>query len=129
MVIGEDIPEMDHHDTVVGNMPGYILQANYIESLLDDRLIRPVPEAINLTYGLLIYAIFEWILWYYHDRRFHGFLCVCALFLGAVLTVYLSVTLVGYYLNPTMVCVLVVLIRVMDLMLWPSDVPKTEARV
>ena len=47
VVIGEDIPELDHHDTVVGNVPGYMLQANYIESLLDDRLIRPVPDVGN----------------------------------------------------------------------------------
>lgn len=129
VVIGEDMPGLDRHDTVVGNVSGYILQADYIESLLDDRLIRPVPEAVNLIYGLIIYAMFEYILWYHHHRRFRGFLWVCALLLGAALTVYLSVMLVGYYLNPAMVSFLAVLIRLTDLILWPSDVPNTGAGV
>ena len=34
--------ENDRHESVLGEVPGYVLQANYIESLLDDRLFRPV---------------------------------------------------------------------------------------
>ncbi len=41
VVIGE-ATEGDKHASVVGDVPGYLLHANYIESLLDDRYFRPV---------------------------------------------------------------------------------------
>jgi hypothetical protein len=64
VVIGEDFPEVDRHDTVVGNLPGYVLQANYIESLLDDRLIRPMPALSWITMPALSWIPmppFSWI--------------------------------------------------------------------
>lgn len=33
----------DLHQTVLGKVPGVILQANYIESLLSDRMFKPLP--------------------------------------------------------------------------------------
>jgi CHASE2 domain-containing sensor protein len=122
------MPGLDRHDTVVGEMPGYMLQANYLESLLDDRLIRPVPEVIDWISGFLVYATFEFIVRRYHHRRGLGVFWTLVLFSGAALTVYLSVTLFGYYLNPAAVSLLAALMGLMDLVLWPSGVERTVAR-
>jgi CHASE2 domain-containing sensor protein len=122
------MPGLDRHDTVVGDMPGYMLQANYLESLLDDRLIRPVPEAVDWISGFVVYAAFEFIIRRYHRRRVPGVLWALVLLSGTALTVYLAVTLFGYYLNPATVSLLAALMGLMDLVLWPSEVANMRAR-
>jgi CHASE2 domain-containing sensor protein len=82
VIIGEDVTDADRHDTVVGGLPGYMLQANYIESLLDDRLIRPVPEGLNMMAGLRFFAAFEYIAWRYHERRIYPFSWIAVLIAG-----------------------------------------------
>lgn len=47
----------DTHDTVIGEMPGFVLQANYIESLLDDRYYRTMgtwPEILLAILCLML---------------------------------------------------------------------------
>lgn len=56
--------DLDQHNSVIGKVPGYVLQANYIEGLLDDRLFRRIPAIIELILILLgaaaIVIIFEY---------------------------------------------------------------------
>jgi hypothetical protein len=47
VVIGDG--QQDWHDTVVGRIPGVLLQANYIESLLDDRYFRGLSAGVGAT--------------------------------------------------------------------------------
>jgi hypothetical protein len=119
IIVGEDAAGFDRHDTVVGEMPGYILQANYIESLLDDRLMRPVPESLNVLTGLMFFAAFEYIAWRHHERRLYAFTLIGLLVAGTGLVIYLSVTLLGYYLNPATIGLLAVLLRLADTALVP----------
>ena len=49
VIIGEDVPDIDRHKTVVGDVAGFVLQADYVESLLDNRLIHPVSDIFNWT--------------------------------------------------------------------------------
>jgi len=107
VVIGEDYPGFDRHSTVVGDVAGYVLQANYIESILDDRLIRPVPELLNWAAGLMIFVCFEYLFSRYYGIR--KLTRLALLFASVALAVYLTVTLLGYYLNPTAISVLAVL--------------------
>jgi hypothetical protein len=64
VVIGED-SERDRHEThtPLGTVPGVMLQANYIESLLDDRYFRPPSNAFVLAsaffWVFLIEALFS----------------------------------------------------------------------
>lgn len=51
VLVGERT-EQDHHNTVMGDMPGYALHANYIEALLDDRYFRPVPFLLEWALSL-----------------------------------------------------------------------------
>jgi hypothetical protein len=119
IIVGEDVAGIDRHDTVVGEMPGYILQANYIESLLDDRLIRPVPESLNVLAGLVFFAAFEYIAWRHHERRLYALSLIALLVVNSGLVIYLSVTLLGYYLNPATIGLLAVLLRLADTALVP----------
>jgi hypothetical protein len=52
VVIGEQTVK-DFHPSPLGRVPGVVLQANYIESLLDDRYLRPSPSALQLMMSLL----------------------------------------------------------------------------
>lgn len=127
VIIGEVTPD-DSFETVVGAMPGYILQANYIESLLDDRLIRPVPGGLNVLAGLLFFAAFEYIAWRHHERRLYAFILIGLLVAGSGLVIYLSVTLLGYYLNPATIGLLAVLLRLADTALVPAHAAPARER-
>lgn len=49
----------DIHQTPFGSVPGVLLQANYVESLLDGRVFRPVPFAYQIIIGIvLLHVIF-----------------------------------------------------------------------
>jgi CHASE2 domain-containing protein len=59
VIIGEFGNKDDLHERVIGEVPGVVLQANYVESLLDDRYLRPVNKGITLLVNLLWVAIVE----------------------------------------------------------------------
>lgn len=62
VVVGE-INENDVHETVVGRLPGFVLQANYIESLLDDRYFNSSGTFLTAVVTFIclcaVYAIFR----------------------------------------------------------------------
>lgn len=56
--------DLDQHKSVIGKIPGYVLQANYMEGLLDDRFFRRIPPVLEIIFILLgvaaIVVIFEY---------------------------------------------------------------------
>jgi CHASE2 domain-containing sensor protein len=50
----------DVHATPVGNLPGALLHANFIESLLDNRLFHPLSFRWQAGLSLLWFALIEW---------------------------------------------------------------------
>ena len=70
VVIGQNLPN-DMHRTVVGSVPGVVLQANYIESLLDDRYFKPVPLWVQLLISVLWLGVVEYYFahWETHPDR------------------------------------------------------------
>ncbi len=60
VVIGQDAGS-DYHQTPIGDVPGVVLQANYIESILDDRYLYPVSWILDLFFSLLWVAAIEYI--------------------------------------------------------------------
>jgi len=60
VVIGDD-SEADRHPTgtPLGKVPGVLLQANYIESLLDDRYFRPMPNSFVLGAAIFWVLLIE----------------------------------------------------------------------
>jgi CHASE2 domain-containing sensor protein len=49
VVIGKDDIRIDRHDSVIGEVSGVVLQANYIESILDSRLLKPVHGWLSIS--------------------------------------------------------------------------------
>ncbi len=62
VVIGEYRSDIDQHTTEMGEVPGYVLQANYIESILDQRYFEPAYWLWNVIAGLLIFSLFHIVL-------------------------------------------------------------------
>jgi CHASE2 domain-containing sensor protein len=56
VVIGNRTTD-DFHASVIGTVPGVVLQANYIESLLDDRYFRPVNFWLAFFVNSLLLAL------------------------------------------------------------------------
>jgi hypothetical protein len=53
----------DVHQSLVGNVPGVILQANYIESLLQNRIYKPLPKKWQIVTGIGWLAVVFWVSW------------------------------------------------------------------
>jgi CHASE2 domain-containing sensor protein len=58
----------DIHETALGRLPGVILQANYIESLLSNRVYKPLPLWVDLLIGAIWLAAVFTIAWRFRSR-------------------------------------------------------------
>jgi hypothetical protein len=98
VLIGDDVPERDQHKTDAGKMPGVLLQANYIESLLDDRFLKPVSLAFVLVANGAWIIVLELLFWKLDSPEL-------ALLLAVISTAalwsacYLLTALTGYFLT------------------------------
>jgi CHASE2 domain-containing sensor protein len=108
---GDNRAKTDMHDSVLGFIPGVILQANYIESLLDGRYLTqawwPIQIVLSFFCFVAIEVVFEFIsniLW--------------AILLAALVTVivylicYVAVVQFGYYLDLWIPSALALLLKV-----------------
>lgn len=60
VVVGETGTSVDQHSTgMIGVVSGTVLQANYIEALLDERYFLPVPGWLDYLLGLLVFVALE----------------------------------------------------------------------
>ena len=96
VVIGERT-ESEFRDSVVGSVPGYILQANYIESLLDDRYFPAVRTWVQILLSLALFALIEAVFTLQADfpERALG-LAVCIV-VGAWTVSWLVLLVGGFY--------------------------------
>jgi CHASE2 domain-containing sensor protein len=51
------------HPSLIGTVPGVILQANYIESLLTGRVFSPVPTRVQIVMGAIWLLFIVWVSW------------------------------------------------------------------
>ncbi|HZD31976.1 MAG TPA: hypothetical protein VE779_10000, partial [Candidatus Angelobacter sp.] len=60
---GEEGPQdfVDDHQSPVGHMRGMYFQANYIEGLLDDRVLRQTPRWIAAALDVIFALLTLWI--------------------------------------------------------------------
>jgi hypothetical protein len=65
IVVGDDVAGRDRHQLLGSEVPGSYIQANYIESLLDGRYLKPTMTAWNvgalIAWLLLLFLLF-WLL-------------------------------------------------------------------
>jgi CHASE2 domain-containing sensor protein len=120
----------DRHLSPIGNVHGFILQANYIEALLDQRYFTPAHTLVDDFLGFCIFLAFmaaahfakpAWTLAYWGITV-----------LAAGLTVYFLIMHLGYYTNPVAVSVLALLFNIGHLTVsvtnrFPGDHPTNAA--
>ncbi|HAT33397.1 MAG TPA: hypothetical protein DCW29_21875 [Janthinobacterium sp.] len=105
VLVGET-SEDERHLSVIGDVPGFVLHANYIEALLDQRYFNPAPW-LDYVLGFLIFSA---ILFGLHfDDVFKTLACRVATLGVAYLTVYFIIKHMAYYVNPVAVSVLALL--------------------
>jgi len=97
VLIGEASP-IDIHSTVVGNVPGVYLQANYIEALLDGRYL--VPAGSLASYGVGIGFVFFASQILLHLSKWGSALLMGGLCLATLLLLSITVNIFGYYIDP-----------------------------
>ena len=56
VVIGEYSND-DEHRSVIGTVPGVVVQANYVEALLGDRYFRSIPRPLEITLTILSFFL------------------------------------------------------------------------
>lgn len=98
-ILGETGYGVDSHDTsVIGRVPGTVLQANYIEALLDDRYFVPVPDWINYLVGFLFFVALEASL--QGHRSWLSLGRVALIVAGTFGLLSLTARQFGYYVDP-----------------------------
>jgi CHASE2 domain-containing sensor protein len=98
VMIGEDVPDIDQHDTEIGRVPGVILQANYLESILDDRYLEPVPLGLAVSASLVWLALIEFVFWNMHSPEL-AFIATLLLTVILWFFCYILAVLTGYFLS------------------------------
>jgi CHASE2 domain-containing protein len=118
-----------------GRVAGFLLHANYIEALLDQRYFRPVTPWVNYAAGFLIYLALHWVLVRHHHavQTAVGWRVIPALLkaivrgvgviAGSVAVLYLIVMHLGWYVNPATMGLVVIVIKFGELIFAavPSD--------
>jgi CHASE2 domain-containing sensor protein len=110
VVIGEQSIS-DMHQSVVGRLPGYLMQTNFIEALLDDRYYRAMP-VLDYVYGFFFLAILELILILYRSQWVKFAFFAAVLLLASVGALWLTVKLLHWYVNPVPVGLTAVAVRI-----------------
>lgn len=110
VVIGEISRDQDMKTTVVGQIPGVYLQANFIEALLDDRYYEGFP-ALNYIFGFLFLAAIETILVVFPDSWTRRLGAIGILTLITLFLLYIVITNFHWYVNPLPFIALALLIR------------------
>jgi len=110
-VIGQAGLGGDVHPSLIGTVPGVILQANYIESLLTGRVFSPVPTRVQIVMGAIWLLFIVWVSWRFESSP--G-LALAFSVLAAIIPAYLMHLFIlhfGYYtqlLLPLIIAALVV---------------------
>jgi CHASE2 domain-containing sensor protein len=92
--------ESDAYLSPVGEVYGFVLHANYIEALLDQRYFAPASEPVNYLFGFVMFAAILFSL--REPKPVKRMAMFVATIIVAYLLVYFSVMFLGYYLNPAL---------------------------
>jgi hypothetical protein len=108
VVVGE-VSDEDMHGSVLGRIPGFELQANFIEALLDDRYFAPACWADYLL-GFLVFVLLELIL-AWEVSVWRVILQVALLILVMTACVFMAVIIFQVYINPVPVSVSAIVVK------------------
>lgn len=113
VLIGEIDPDIDDHLTVVGRMSGLLLQANYIEALLDDRVFRPV-RLLDYVFGFAILVGLEVTLIVFRAKEIWLALALVGLLGFSFFVLLLLVKLFGLYVDPAPLSIVPVMTKILS---------------
>lgn len=109
VIIGELDNYYDKHDSVFyRKIPGVILQANYIEAMLDQRCHEPTPW-LDYIIGFIVFVVIYYC-GLYSETWSELLTCLVGIFIGVFLLIYFLVALSGFYINPITISLLGILI-------------------
>ena len=99
VIIGDSRDDQDIHPSVIGLVPGVVLQANYIESLLDDRYLIPVPYGRAFAVNLALSLAMGWLLYRFSapGGRLRKLLSSLLFIFGGWIFSYVLTISFGYY--------------------------------
>jgi CHASE2 domain-containing sensor protein len=100
----------DRHRSAIGKVHGFILQANYIEALLDQRYFTPAHILVNDLFGFCIFVAFMAAT--HFARPAWTLACWGITIVAAGLTVYFLIIYFGYFTTPVGVSVLALLFNI-----------------
>lgn len=98
IILVGDASEDDTHMSVLGNVYGYLLVANYIESLLDDRVLFPVPWPVELGTSFVLFIAIWLIFRRWKLSPVKALVAAILLILASYFLCYLVVLVLGYYM-------------------------------
>ncbi|MGD0301399.1 MAG: CHASE2 domain-containing protein [Bryobacteraceae bacterium] len=99
VVIGEISRDQDMKSTVVGQIPGVYLQANFIEALLDDRYYEGSP-VLSYVFAFLFLAAIEAILLVFRRSWAKKLGGIAIVVLAMLFLLYVAITDFHRYVNP-----------------------------
>jgi hypothetical protein len=103
----------DFHRTPIGDVPGALLHANYIEYLINGQYTKPVSWALQLLISIGWFAAIEFIFSKYTRRPLNALLLsLAAIILGIFVFFFIAVRLLGYHLVLLPPSLLLICIRV-----------------
>jgi hypothetical protein len=97
IVLVGDSSEIDTHKSVLGDVHGLVLQANYIESLLDDRVLFPTPWQIEVLASLALFIAID-LTFRLTKSSLTALLLAISLVIFSYLVCYVIVLQFGYYM-------------------------------
>jgi hypothetical protein len=69
VLVGRGDDKEDVHQSLLGDVPGVVLQANFIESLLQNRVYKPISKWSQSAIGLAWLALIFWVPWEFSSER------------------------------------------------------------
>lgn len=103
----------DMHPSVLGTVPGFVLHANYIEALLDQRYFYPAPW-LDYTMGFLIFA--SLIFGLHFDRLGTSIAWWVGTVVVAGVLNYFIIMHLGYYVIPVAISALALIFNLAHLL-------------
>jgi hypothetical protein len=110
VVVGE-VSDEDKHESVLGPVPvpGFLLQANFIEALLDDRYYGPACWA-DYVLGFILFILLELIL-AREESIWRLILELGLLIFAAVVCLFVLVLMFQIYVNPVPVSAIAIVVK------------------
>jgi CHASE2 domain-containing sensor protein len=101
------------HDSVLGYTPGIILQANYIEALLDGRFLSQSPLPLQILLSFLCFAAIE-IVFEFIPKIWAALPIAVLVVVVFYAMSYLAMVQFGYYLDLWIPSALALLLKVIS---------------